>query len=102
MMHGFGLLISPNNDQYEGYFYKNEKHAYGKFTYSNGACYEGEFEYGKAHGHGVQTYQDGRNYDGPWKDGKKHGICFEQEDGQSFKVEYREGQHVRDIDPSNE
>ena len=31
-----------------------------------------------------------------------HGIGLWHENGESFKVEYREGQFVREIDPSNE
>ena len=99
MPHGFGLLICPTNDTYEGYWYMQSFHGYGVFTFANGNIYEGEHKNTKRQGHGVHTWTDGRKYDGPWKKDLQHGICtYRDENGQITKREYREGIHVRTIE----
>eukprot|EP01017_Pseudomicrothorax_dubius_P051421 TRINITY_DN9898_c0_g2_i1.p1 TRINITY_DN9898_c0_g2~~TRINITY_DN9898_c0_g2_i1.p1 ORF type:complete len:561 (+),score=58.14 TRINITY_DN9898_c0_g2_i1:48-1730(+) len=68
--HGFGSMVLPNDDQYEG-----------------------EFNMGKRHGFGIMTSKDGRKiYEGEWKNDHYNGygviqnLYYSEEEDQSIDI----------------
>ncbi len=71
--HGFGKMVYPNGDIYEGQWINNLRNGTGSYKWPNGGIYEGDWKDGKKDGIGVFKYPDGYIYNGEWKDNKKHG-----------------------------
>ena len=53
--HGYGYLVNPNGDTYEGEFVYDARHGQGVYKFKNGDVYEGAFSQDKRHGK-VSTY----------------------------------------------
>ena len=71
--HGFGTLIQPNGDIFEGYFEDDAANGMGKMTYINGIAKEGFWEKGVLNGDGVIIFPNGRKYEGYIKDNQPNG-----------------------------
>lgn len=88
-MHGYGVLITEDEDVYEGYFQDGLPHGQGRLLYKTGDFLKGEFAQGKVHGEGKldtttgatiegsfdqnklcgkvkEVYRDGTRYEGEW------------------------------------
>ena len=102
MFHGFGLEIYHNIYKYEGFHYMGRHHAYGILSFLDGENYDGEFLHGKKQGHGICTWNTGEKYEGQFKNNMIHGIgIFHQLGKKQRKSEWREDEHIRFIDSSN-
>jgi hypothetical protein len=70
---GFGSLVSPNRDRYDGQWKDNNQNGHGIFTYANGDRYEGQFLDGVMDGEGAFYWVNGDKYVGQWKDDYENG-----------------------------
>ena len=79
--------IFVNNNNYQGYLYKNKKEGFGKIKDENGDIYEGEFFNDKKDGFGIYYYNNGDMYVGQFIDDQRgqYGILYYEND------EYFEG-----------
>merc|ERR1711991_945252 len=60
--------------RYEGNYKDGLKNGYGKMVFPSGDVYEGMWVDNKMHGEGTYTYKSsGDIYSGAWEDSKKHG-----------------------------
>lgn len=63
--HGFGVLVYPNSDEFEGGFIKDKKVGFGKFTqFDTGIVFEGPFENDVLSGFGTIHYPNDDKYEG--------------------------------------
>ncbi len=70
---GYGVMIWPNGDRYEGEWKNDLQNGTGSFVYADGEKYEGLWKDGKKNGTGTYTWLDGRKYTGEWKDDLRNG-----------------------------
>lgn len=71
--NGFGKLITPGGDIYEGNFVNGPANGKGKATYTNGDIYEGDWVNGTQEGLGKFTYVSGDVYTGQFAKGRSNG-----------------------------
>ena len=72
-MHGYGTLIWPDGQRYEGEYLMDKKHGHGTFYFKNGAQYTGSWYKGKRHGEGwIIKGASKKKY--LWENGQK---CFD-------------------------
>ncbi|CAH1180418.1 unnamed protein product [Phaedon cochleariae] len=76
---GKGILLTRNDELYEGDFERNYRHGYGKLAHKLpnknifNLTYKGDWVNGRMHGNGVRIYKDGSSYRGDFRYGKRHG-----------------------------
>ena len=56
-MQGHGVMNYVDGTQYQGEFYKNQRHGTGILKGPGNELYEGSWYKNKKHGQGVQTYE---------------------------------------------
>ncbi len=71
--NGFGKLITPGGDIYEGNFVNGPANGKGKATYANGDIYDGDWVNGTQEGLGTFTYKNGDVYTGQFAKGRFNG-----------------------------
>lgn len=70
---GYGAMVYPNGQFYEGSFKDGQMHGEGRLIHADCDVYEGEWKENKANGKGVYTYADGNSYEGSWVEDKQEG-----------------------------
>ncbi|CAG9771742.1 unnamed protein product [Ceutorhynchus assimilis] len=77
---GKGLIITRNNELYEGEMKNNFRHGFGILAHlipdTKGVYvlhYRGEWRNGRMHGEGLKIFPDGSFYMGAFRCGKRHG-----------------------------
>lgn len=89
---GYGVLIMPNGDKYEGEWKNDFQNGTGTFTYANGDTYEGQWVNGNREGTGTFTWADGRKYVGAWKDDQRNGRgVYTWPGGDRYEGEFKDG-----------
>eukprot|EP01064_Diplonema_japonicum_P039403 TRINITY_DN9863_c0_g1_i1.p1 TRINITY_DN9863_c0_g1~~TRINITY_DN9863_c0_g1_i1.p1 ORF type:complete len:932 (+),score=120.73 TRINITY_DN9863_c0_g1_i1:52-2847(+) len=92
-LHGYGIYIMPNGDQYEGEYLKGEMHGWGRYQYGNGDSYEGTWKHGSNSGIGVYTFATSGVYKGFFKKGHMSGFgTFFLPDGSEHIGSWESGQ----------
>lgn len=90
---GYGVLIMPNGDKYEGEWKNDLQNGKGTFTYANGDKYEGQWVDGNREGTGTFTWADGRKYVGAWKNDQRNGKgMYTWPSGDRYEGEFKDGQ----------
>lgn len=79
--HGFGVLRTPEGDEFEGRF-ENGRSVDGTYVWSlsgprSGERYTGGFKEGLRHGHGTHFWPGGDSYSGEWHSGHPIGRLSE-------------------------
>jgi hypothetical protein len=70
-MHGQGIMVYKNGNQYIGSYLNGEKAGKGKWiSISSNLIYEGNFEHGMKNGEGIITYKNGAKVKGRFKNDK--------------------------------
>lgn len=70
-----GKFCYANGDEYEGDFWKGQRHGQGTMLYAqDNSMYTGAWEHNQQHGYGIKDWGDGIRYEGEWKGDKMHGI----------------------------
>ena len=91
---GYGIYISQDNEECEGYEYVGEwkadkKHGEGIEIVDNGGIYEGTFKNGLRRGKGTYTYEDDSVYTGNWANNKMHGKgIYEYPNGKKYDGDF--------------
>ncbi|MEQ8173839.1 MAG: protein kinase [Syntrophomonadaceae bacterium] len=89
---GYGVLIMPNGDKYEGEWKNDLQNGKGTFTYANGDKYEGQWVNGNREGTGTFTWADGRKYVGAWKNDLRSGKgVYTWPSGDRYEGEFNDG-----------
>ncbi|EAS02917.2 MORN motif protein (macronuclear) [Tetrahymena thermophila SB210] len=70
---GRGILVTRDQNTFQGYFDNNKPFGPGRIIYSSGNIYEGNFEYGLQHGKGKYSWANGDVYEGNYEKGKRSG-----------------------------
>ena len=68
---GFGKLIYPNGNNFEGFWKGGKIHGKGTFFWSDGRKYVGFFQNGEPIGKGTYIYKDGSKESGKWEYSKQ-------------------------------
>lgn len=68
---GFGKLIYPNGNNFEGYWKDGKIHGQGTFIWPDGRKYVGFFKNGEPIGKGTYIYKDGSKESGKWEYSKQ-------------------------------
>lgn len=90
---GYGVLIMPNGDKYEGEWKNDLQNGKGTFTYANGDIYEGQWVNGNREGSGTFTWADGRKYVGAWKNDQRNGKgLYTWPSGDRYEGDFKDGQ----------
>lgn len=90
---GYGVLIMPNGDKYEGEWKNDLQNGKGTFTYANGDKYEGQWLNGNREGSGTFTWADGRKYVGEWKNDQRNGKgVYTWPSGDRYEGDFKDGQ----------
>lgn len=76
--HGFGILITSNGEQYEGYFFHNKKSGWGEFIDKDSNIFQGLFRNDSLNGKGEKFAFNGDYYKGEFNNFQKHGDGFEE------------------------
>lgn len=89
---GYGVLIMPGGDKYEGEWKNDLQNGKGTFTYANGDKYEGQWVNGNREGTGTFTWADGRIYVGAWKNDQRNGKgVYTWPSGDRYEGEFKDG-----------
>ena len=89
---GYGCMIYPNGQFYEGSFSDGQMSGHGRLIHQDCDVYEGEWQANKANGKGTYTYADGNSYEGDWVDDKQDGQGKEVWiDGAVYEGAYSQG-----------
>lgn len=89
---GYGVMIWPNGDRYEGEWKNDMQNGNGSFVYADGEKYEGQWKDGKKNGTGTYTWLDGRKYVGEWKDDQRNGKGeYTWPSGDRYVGEFKDG-----------
>ena len=70
---GYGKMVFPNGNVYEGMFRDGEPNGLMTVQMSNGDCYVGEMKGGLKCGKGKYTWSAGQVYEGEWLNDKRNG-----------------------------
>ncbi|KAL4491874.1 hypothetical protein ABPG72_006129 [Tetrahymena utriculariae] len=70
---GRGILVTRDQNTFQGYFDNNKPFGQGRIIYSSGNIYEGNFEYGLQQGKGKYSWANGDVYEGNFEKGKRSG-----------------------------
>lgn len=93
--HGWGKMIYPSGEIYEGSWIDGQKHGIGKYQFVNGDEYSGDFVFGKLEGQGKYVEATGALYDGEWKEDMMHGKgIYIYSDGNCYIGEFKH--HLKD------
>ena len=80
LYHGFGVLCFTNGNNYEGEWYRGQRHGHGRYHLirdNQYSTYIGEWANGKRNGFGVENATDAeKSYHGMWKDDVREGQGF--------------------------
>lgn len=71
--HGYGVMITEDEDIYEGYFQNGVPYGKGRLFYKNGDYFQGDFAEGKIHGKGKLETATGATIQGNFEDDRLHG-----------------------------
>lgn len=71
--NGHGTTLSSSGAMYIGEYKDDQRNGQGTYIWASGAKYVGEYNDGKRNGQGSYTWPDGEKYVGEWKDGKRNG-----------------------------
>lgn len=64
LAHGFGVRVTSDGAQYQGFFDQGRFHIWGAFVCPVGSTYRGEYEYGHRKGRGTYIFPDGKRFEG--------------------------------------
>ncbi|KAL4444429.1 hypothetical protein ABPG74_016722 [Tetrahymena malaccensis] len=70
---GRGILVTRDQNAFQGYFDNNKPSGPGRIIYPSGNTYEGNFEYGLQQGKGKYSWANGDVYEGNFEKGKRSG-----------------------------
>lgn len=89
---GYGAMVWPNGDRYEGEWKNDLQNGNGSFVYADGEKYEGQWKDGKKNGSGTYSWIDGRKYVGEWKDDLRNGKGeYSWPSGDRYVGEFKDG-----------
>jgi len=96
-----GIMIYPNQDQYEGDWQEGKCHGFGTMRFHGGASYQGTFVDDSITGQGTMSYPNGNQETGQWLNGelkqsqqliiKDQGIATWNDDGELQGFIYANG-----------
>jgi outer membrane protein OmpA-like peptidoglycan-associated protein len=93
--HGFGTLVTADEDGYAGRFENGEPTGPGMFEGADGSQYLGFFARGVPNGHGTAVDAEGTVYQGRFLDGKPEGeILVTKADGTQSIETWKDGSKV--------
>lgn len=71
--NGFGVMVFPNNEKYEGDWKNGLMEGQGTFSYADGMIYQGAFKNNIREGYGTMSWPNGNMYVGQWAMGAQEG-----------------------------
>lgn len=105
-IQGYGKVVYPNGNSYEGYFKADtsEKHKYGVFSWGeeayNGWYYEGNFSGDVREGYGIAYDSSGLQYAGEYENDKRdgYGVAFLADGTAAQAGVWKNGEFAEDED----
>lgn len=93
--HGYGKMIYPNGNSYEGDWIEDKYEGFGEYRWENGSQYKGYFKNNKREGKGKMVYSNKNCYDGQWADDQYEGEgIFYCNDGTEYKGKFRRQRNI--------
>lgn len=90
---GYGRMVFPDGQVYEGRCKSGLRHGQGRNVWSNQQVFTGDWLEGRREGRGTHTWPDGRTVTGSWVKGHLHGrIFFAWPDGATYDGDTVAGQ----------
>ena len=84
--HGFGRLVKPNLEAFQGEFFEGRVNGQGTYITVSGVKYQGEWKNDLQHGKGTEIQSDGLIYEGYFVEGRKQGLgTFKWPDGSYYQ-----------------
>ena len=84
-MHGRGVYLGPNKQEYEGEYRMDVREGFGTFKWANGMKYVGEWKDNKRSGKGSIHYVNGTQREGLWADDRR--VSWEEITASAFKAQ---------------
>ena len=89
---GRGKMYGADGSLREGYWDHGELHGFGRIVYPNGDYYEGDFNFNKRHGRGAfYNVTLKSRFEGDWRDDLPHGRGEETHENAYYQGEYVRG-----------